>query len=131
MTAHVLSCPRGYDFEAIGDSGRVTASDNGGDWELRVLDAGNTSRWKAHVAKPFPPYQAASTTLRLIEDLVSALDTGGPTRGGVEVARRTLELSFAIIDSHRRGGARVTMPLEHRTLRLQRDHQANQPKLHA
>jgi hypothetical protein len=68
--------------------------------------------------------------LRLIEDLVRSLDTGAPTRGGVRVAAANTELLFAFIESHRRGGQRVPLPLRENALRfIRRDFQARRPKL--
>ncbi|HEX2185684.1 MAG TPA: hypothetical protein VHN78_09290 [Chloroflexota bacterium] len=69
---------------------------------------------------PFPAFTRASTTLRLVEDLVQALDTGTPTRGGIGVAWVNAELIFALIESHRRGGARVRLPLRQNPLTLAR-----------
>ena len=63
----------------------------------------------------FPDYERVSPTLRLVQ----ALDTGKPTRGGVRLARRNLELIFAFIESHRRGGKRVRLPLDGCKLTLQ------------
>ena len=76
----------------------------------------------------FPPFERRTSTLCLIEDLVRALDTGQPTRGGVQVARSNQELIFAFIDSHVRGGARVELPLLECNYRLQRDRAPRQPK---
>jgi hypothetical protein len=69
-----------------------------------------------------------SSTLRLIEDLVHSLDTGQPPRGGARVALAGQELIFGFIESHRMGGARVSLPLEKRTTRLNRNHTPRQPK---
>ena len=57
----------------------------------------------------------------IIEDLVQALDTSGPTRGGVRVARAADELTFAFVESHLRGGARIDLPLQGSRLRLDRN----------
>jgi hypothetical protein len=56
-------------------------------------------------------FTQASSTLRLIEDLVHAVDTGAPTRGGIEAAYANTELLFALLESERRNGARVSLPL--------------------
>ncbi len=131
VMAHEVYCPHRFDFEAIGDRGRITAFDNALEWQLHVMDAADRRKSKVPAPITFSPDECRSTTLRLIEDLVHALDTGRPTRGGVQAARRTMELSFGVIESHRRGGARVIVPLENRTLCLRRDRQPNQPRIHA
>lgn len=128
VMAYLLTVPRGGDCEVIGTKGSLLALDDGLSWQLRrpqVIDAhGHTALLPA----PFPAPPRVSTTLRLIEDLVQALDTGQPTRSGVRVALAGLEVIFALIESHRRGGARVSLPLQERNLRLQRNIAPKQPK---
>ena len=64
----------------------------------------------------------------LIEDLVHALDTGEPTRGGAEVAYWNTQVIFGLIESHRQGGARVELPLTNHDLRfIRHDRAASQP----
>lgn len=57
------------------------------------------------------PYEPVSSTVRLIEDIVQALDTGGETRGGIEAAYKNVEILFALLESEKRAGARVAIPL--------------------
>ena len=76
----------------------------------------------------FPYYEPASANLQLVEDLVRSLDTGEPPRGGVRVAHAGTELIFATIESHRRGGAQVDLPLKGRPIKLLRDRAPRQPK---
>jgi predicted dehydrogenase len=126
VMGHALLSPRNNDVEAICERGAITARAGGAAFELWRLESDGRDR--RHVAAPFPAYEPASSTLRLIEDLVQALDTGGPTRGGIRVAAANTELIFAFIESHRRGGARVTLPLEGNRLRLARQgFRARQP----
>ena len=52
-----------------------------------------------------------------------------PLRGGVRVAYASTELLFACIESHRRGGARVEIPLKNNPLRfIRRDRAPRQPR---
>lgn len=127
VTAYMLLTPRGLEVEAIGDQGTLTALNDGMEWLLRrrVPDAqGRTSLQM----QPFEDVAPASSTLRLIEDLVHALDTGEPTRGGVRTALATMELIFGFIESYQQGGARVALPLQNRSLRLQSNTTPRQPK---
>ena len=127
VMGHALLSPRNNDIEAICEHGTLTARGGGSSFELHRLSTKDGER--RHVAEPFPAFTAASSTLRLIEDLVHALDSGEPTRGGSRVAAANAELIFAFIESHRRGGARVTLPLEGNTLRFKRAGDApRQPK---
>jgi predicted dehydrogenase len=132
VTAYMLLTPRGLDVEAIGDAGSLTALNDGQDWFLRTrqpIDArGRTALVRS---EGFVPGEPASSTLRLIEDLVHSLDTGEPSRCGPRVALASTELIFAFIESHRRNGARVDLPLQKRNVRMQRSHTPNQPKFEA
>jgi len=130
VMAHALLSPRNNDIEAICERGAITARAGGAGFELWRLVA--DGRERRHEPAPFPAYERASSTLRLIEDLVHALDTGRPVRGGAGVAYANTELIFAFIESHRRGGARVALPMGESPLRFaRRNFQARQPRYQA
>ena len=114
VTAYVLESGKGGDseHEAICEKGVMTQVANGADWQLRRCD-------REGEPQQFPPFEHASPTLRIIEDLVHSLDTGESTRGGPRVARASTELIFAFIESHRLGGARVELPLRDCQLKYQ------------
>lgn len=120
VTAHALLSPRNNDIEAICEKGTLVARAAGAAFELWRVEMSAELGTKLHVQGQFPEVERASSTLRLIEDLVHALDTGAAPRGGVRVAYANTELLFACIESHRRGGARVTLPLKDSALRLAR-----------
>jgi len=82
------------------------------------------------VETDFPKCEQISASLLLVRDLVHALDTGEPPIGGVRAAHAGTELIFATIESHRRSGARVTLPLEGSTLQLDRNLPPGRPKYH-
>lgn len=128
VTAYALQTPRSSEYEAICEQGTMTALNNGARWQLRRRRAVEPQGRSGLVDGTFPEFRPASTTLRLIEDLVHALDTGEPPRGGVRVARASTELIFAFVESHRCGGARVALPLENCSLRLQRDAVPRRPR---
>jgi hypothetical protein len=128
VMAHAMLGPRNNDIQAICERGYVTARNGGSRFELYRLETVDGER--TFVRGEFPSFTPASSTLRLIEDLVHSLDTGEPTRGGARVAAANTELIFAFIESHRRGGGRVSLPLESSPLRfIRRDFQARQPKI--
>jgi predicted dehydrogenase len=128
VTAYALLTPRGVEFEAVCERGTLTSFDNGIEWQIRRPVPVDPQGRSGLVAEPFPAFELTSTTANLIADLVHALDTGEPPRGGVRVARAGTELIFAFMESHLRGGARVTLPLAGCTLRLQRDRAPRQPR---
>ena len=128
VTAYALLTDNGGGYEAVCKGGTVASLANGLEWRImRRRDAVGPNE-PAFEYPPFPAFERVSPTLRLVEDLVHALDTGAPTRGGVRLARRNLELILAFIESHRRGGARVFLPLENCKLRLQRGVSPKQPR---
>jgi len=73
-------------------------------------------------------YTPSSATLRLIEDIVHALDTGEPTRGGIAAAYANTEILFGLLESHQRSGARVALPLVDNDLAFAPNVAPRQPK---
>ena len=126
VTGYALLAGGPSEVEVICERGVVTAL-GGRQWQVR--GPGSVDHRGRHSLVPleFPAFEPRSSSVALAEDLVNALDTGEPTRGGVRVARAGLELIFAFIESHRRGGARVTLPLTDSNVRLQRDRAPRPP----
>ena len=81
------------------------------------------------VPETFPEFENTSSTANLVKDLVHALDTGEPTRGGVRCAYASTELIFGIVESHLHNGARIELPLKDSKVRLQRNPTARQPRV--
>lgn len=128
VKAHVLLTSRASETEAICSEGTITAFGDGSEWQVRkAAPVGLRGRNELQFA-PAPQTPPTSSTLRAVQDLVHALDTGQPPRGGVRAARAGNELIFGIIESHLQGGARVQLPLQKRTTRMVRDHTPRQPK---
>jgi predicted dehydrogenase len=127
VTAYALNSGRRSEWEAVCERGVLTALANGAEWQMRVVGTPDHRGRPGLVTGAFPPYEHASSTLRLVEDLVHSLDTGEPPRGGVRNARASTELIFGLIESHLRGGARVDLPLEGSAIRLERGVAPRQP----
>ncbi|MEZ4866624.1 MAG: Gfo/Idh/MocA family oxidoreductase [Caldilineaceae bacterium] len=128
VTAYAMLTPRNVEFEAICDNGVISALSDGMEWQVRKRVPVDPQGRTGLVFTDAPDVPPASSTLRLIEDLVHSLDTGEPPRCGARTALASTELIFAFIESHRQGGARVTLPLAHRSLRMQRKRGPNQPR---
>ncbi len=128
VTGYLLVTPRSGDIEAICENGTLTAYNDGLEWHLRRRQPIQPSGRTALMTAPYTEPPIASSTLALVEDLVHALDTGEPTRGGPRVSLASTELIFALIESHRQGGARITLPVQERAIRLQRNRGPNKPK---
>lgn len=127
VTIYVMQTTRRSELEAICERGVVTSL-GGKKWQVRKAGRIDFRGRQSLEPDKFPAYEDGSSTVRLIEDLAYSLDTGEPTRGGVRVARTNIGLIFGLIESHRRGGARVPMPLEESPLILRRDRAPRQPK---
>ena len=128
VTAYILMTGRKGEFEAVCERGVMTAYRDGLTWGLRRHGAADFRGSPALSTGRFPRYENDSTSRRLVEDLAQALDTGGPTRGGVRVARASTELIFGFIESHRRGGAKVELPLQGSRFRLERTRAPRPPR---
>ena len=128
VTAYALNSGRRSEWEAVCERGVLTALANGEEWQMRVVGSTDHRGRSGLVQGEFPAYERASSTLRLVEDLVHSLDTGEPPRGGVRNARASAELIFGVIESHLRGGSRVDLPLEGSSVRLERGVAPRQPK---
>ena len=123
VIGYALDSPRRSEVEAVCSKGVITALNNGVEFRTRVQ---HTETLADGPNLDSPP---TSATLNLVNDIVHALDTGEPTRGGAEVAYWNMQIIFGFIESHRRGGARVELPLTDHDLRfIRRDHVARQPK---
>jgi predicted dehydrogenase len=118
VVAHVLSTSLPSEHQAVCERGVITATNDATELEARRIEG--EGRGRRFVPAAPPAFVRASPTLRIIEDLVHALDTGAPTRGGVRVARDNMHMIMGMIESHRRGGARVGLPLAASPLRLRR-----------
>lgn len=99
-------------FEIVGDGGRLTV----------VEDGGQAWRWEDGAA-PQPldipqPVGDFPSGMAMVRDLVEAVAGGGRTACDAEEARRATEIGFAVHLSHARGGARIDLPAADRTLRI-------------
>ena len=115
VTLYLLHTNR-YEYQANCEKGAVGAYNDSLDWFIRKGEGGRRD------FKPlqFPDFPRQSPTINIIMDLVRALDTGEPPRGGVEKARHGVEIMVAILESHRKGGVRIEMPLKESGLRMHR-----------
>jgi predicted dehydrogenase len=111
---YLMSTPRWAQFEIICERGSLRTRNDSMDWELEI--ATKRGRTTEYAPSAFPAVARESSTVRLIRDLLHALETGEPTRQGVRTAALGLEIAFGVLESHRQGGARVEIPLENRSL---------------
>lgn len=69
-----------------------------------------------HVATGAESGPAKGTLVAAIEELITCIEEGRESRSSGQDGRAALELAMAVYQSHARGGARVTLPLEDREL---------------
>jgi predicted dehydrogenase len=117
--AYVRTWPTGgadWEFEVIGETGRIRSLANGADFECWQAPAG---RHAAPLRRVFPrPQRIESPGVRAIRDLIHCLETGKEPNCSGDDARAALEVAIALRESHRRGGARVDLPLADRALQI-------------
>jgi predicted dehydrogenase len=111
----------GYVTAGSGDEYEVRGSEG----TLRTLNGGSAVEWRRarppwHLLEeePFPEVSRESGTVRGLRELVAALDEGGETSGGIHRARASQEMVFGWVESHRRGGTRVELPLANRAIAI-------------
>lgn len=111
--------PANWEIDVIGEQGRIRALADATGFELIRLEAGGR-RGRGQPAKvPFPwPARMQGAGLTILEDLVSALETGRPPRCSGEDGLAALEVAIALRESHRRGGTKVSLPVEDRRLAI-------------
>ena len=107
----------GYEFEVGGTQGKLRTLDNGMGYSWRRIDENGRLRKMPAAEAPIE-----SGTPKGFEDLAAALDEDGEALGNIRLACRSQEIIFGLIESHRRGGARVRLPLENRALAIAPDH---------
>ena len=71
------------------------------------------------VSYPVPwPALMQGTGLSVVDDLKAAIEAGQPPRCSGDDGLAALETAVALRESHRRGGVKVSLPLEDRTLKI-------------
>ena len=111
VSGHIFPGGNGWEFEASGTGGRLrTINDTGELLYRKIIDN------RLLCVMPQPIFLRESGTVNAMRDLVAALDTDGQTMGTIELAYRSQEIVLAIVESHRRDGMRIPLPMENRAL---------------
>ena len=124
-------------IEVIGEKGRIRCAESPTQFELLRLGTeepyghgfrspSTKLRAPQPVSYPIPlPPKVEGMGFTILEDLISAMQTGDSPKCSGEDGRAALEIAIAMRESHRRGGFRVSLPLEDRTLRISSGAQPN------
>jgi hypothetical protein len=105
----------GPEFEVCGTSGKIRIQNNSREVQFRKKDG------IFYEEIPFPEVSRATGTVMGITDIAEALDKDRETKGPVHLARRSQETLMGMIESHRLGGQRISLPMENRSLYVTRD----------
>ncbi len=105
------------DVDVVGTEGRASAWDNS--QLFRTWRPGKSARGSvaesAASEQTFTP-QGESPTVCTIRDIIRQLETGERTKGNIDVTMQSVEVQFGLVESHLRGGARVTLPTQDRAV---------------
>jgi predicted dehydrogenase len=108
-----------WDTDVIGTEGRARTIFNCAETEFTHLaEGGSRNRgYPVRSAIPLPP-QLEGMGITIIRDLIESVDNDSQPRASIHDGRQALEIAIALRESHRRGGVRVNLPLEDRTLKI-------------
>lgn len=112
VTGHLMNSSLWAQYEVVCSEGALRTRNDCGEWD--VWKSEPVMNYRIYNPFPFPDYERESSTVRLIRDLLQAIETGGETQQGVRTAAMTAELAFAVVESHRQGGKRIPLPVEYR-----------------
>ena len=122
VRAYLRGMPTGvasWEFDVLGSEGRVRLVAGCLELELTKLTPGGPRGRGVPAKVPFPlPRQIPGTGVTIVEDIVHAIESGQPPRCSGEDGLAALEIAMALRESHRRGGAKVTLPLADRSLTM-------------
>jgi predicted dehydrogenase len=100
-----------FDVEVYGTEGRAYAWDNGDVIRIRR----GTRKVSAVEERTIKP-SGESPTVCTIRNIIQQLETGERTAGNIDITMQAVEAQFGIAHSHLKGGARVEVPVEDRSL---------------
>lgn len=108
-----------WDTDVIGTEGRATTSYNCAENTYTHLGEGGPRGRGVLTHTPVPlPAQMEGMGLTIIRDLLEAVEQDRRPRASIHDGHQALEIAVALRESHRRGGAKVELPLEDRSLKI-------------
>ena len=99
------------DIEVYGTEGKAYSWENGSFFKIRRAGKGASSVEETEIIPT-----GDSPTVATIRNIINELETGERTTGNIDVTMQAVETQFGIAHSHLQGGARVTLPVEDRSL---------------
>lgn len=108
----------GWEFTVDGADGKLRILNDGYDTNLRYRHG----EWNILEEDHFPDTSLGSGPLGCIQELVAALDGEGTTSGAIDAAVQGHEMCLGLLESQRRGGKRVELPLDNREFQVAPEH---------
>jgi predicted dehydrogenase len=115
MNSHSERSGLSWTLEFIGEKGRIISRNAHAQFEL----------WSTHpetggpIQCQFPnPWHPRSSMVDAIEGVCRSIEAGEEKICPGEFGREALEIAIAMRESHRRGGVKIELPLEDRSLRI-------------
>jgi predicted dehydrogenase len=120
VRGYLRSTPCGiaaWEFDVVGEKGRVRSLAGALDFEYFRQEPGGPRGRGVPAKYPFPlPATMEGMGLSILRDILSAVETGGKPKCSGDDGLSALEIAIAMRESHRRGGVRVDLPVEDRSL---------------
>jgi len=108
-----------WDTEVIGTDGRARTTFNCAENTYTHLAEGGPRGRGVLAHSPIPlPAQIEGMGLTIVRDLIEAVEQNGQPRASIHDGRQALEVAMALRESHRRGGVKIALPLEDRSLQI-------------
>ena len=108
-----------WDTDVMGTKGRARTSFNCAETEFTHLAPGGPRGRGIPVHSSIPlPAQVEGMGIIIIRDLIESVEKDTQPRASIHDGHQALEIAIALRESHRRGGVRVHLPLEDRTLKI-------------
>lgn len=107
--------PSGWAIDFIGETGRISSRHAHSQFEIQSPHPVTGAPTRTHLPGPWHP---RSSMVDAIESVCRSIESGREEICPGEFGREALEIGIAIRESHRRGNARVNLPLEDRSLRM-------------
>jgi predicted dehydrogenase len=108
-----------WNIDAIGETGAVHIrnANEGYEFELWRMGQAVSGAADTPVRHVFPrPQKLWSAGVGQVKDIIACLETGKEPNCSGDMGRHLLEIAVAVRESHRRGNARVDLPLADRSL---------------
>ncbi|HEU5316250.1 MAG TPA: Gfo/Idh/MocA family oxidoreductase [Chloroflexota bacterium] len=105
------------DVDVVGTEGRAYAWDNGqrfATWRSPKTGRGGVLQTPG-LEQTYTPH-GDSPTVSTIRDIIRQLETGERTKGNIDVTMHSVEVQFGLVESHLRGGTRVALPIQDRSV---------------